>query len=210
MSQLSIYITSAWLCLILCMVRRRGRIAGMRHKQSSWILLPEIWMAARSNCLMSLSPLHLFSLSISLALLRSALSPSLCLSGCKVIKLSCFILDAIQRSDTLESWLWHALATHTHLTHTPFCAAQTSMCRGQVSFMFMLSISRRPALWLSDWREIIVIAALSHRDKRWIESWKHEFNLVFFYDIISSMIAFRSLALWVTDRRSQLWSNNII
>lgn len=115
MSQLSIYITSAWLCLILCMVRRRGRIAGMRHKQSSWILLPEIWVAARSNCLMSLSPLHLFSLSISLALLRSALSPSLCLSGCKVIKLSCFILDAIQRSDTLESWLWHALATHTHL-----------------------------------------------------------------------------------------------
>lgn len=115
MSQLSIYITSAWLCLILCMVRRRGRIAGMRHKQSSWILLPEIWMAAQSNCLMSLSPLHLFSLSISLALLRSALSPSLCLSGCKVIKLSCFILDAIQRSDTLESWLWHALATHTHL-----------------------------------------------------------------------------------------------
>lgn len=115
MSQLSIYITSAWLCLILCMVRRRGRIAGMRHKQSSWILLPEIWMAARSNCLMSLSPLHLFSLSISLALLCSALSPSLCLSGCKVIKLSCFILDAIQRSDTLESWLWHALATHTHL-----------------------------------------------------------------------------------------------
>lgn len=137
-------------------------------------------------------------------------SLSLCLSGCKVIKLSCFILDAIQRSDTLESWLWHALATHTHLTHTPFCAAQTSMCRGQVSFMFMLSISRRPALWLSDWREIIVIAALSHRDKRWIESWKHEFNLVFFYDIISSMIAFRSLALWVTDRLSQLWSNNII
>lgn len=149
---------------------------------------------------------HFQSPSLSFA----PLSPSLCLSGCKVIKLSCFILDAIQRSDTLESWLWHALATHTHLTHTPFCAAQTSMCRGQVSFMFMLSISRRPALWLSDWREIIVIAALSHRDKRWIESWKHEFNLVFFYDIISSMIAFHSLALWVTDRLSQLWSNNII
>lgn len=54
---------------------------------------------------------HFQSPSLSFA----PLSLSLCLSGCKVIKLSCFILDAIQRSDTLESWLWHALATHTHL-----------------------------------------------------------------------------------------------
>lgn len=129
MSQLNIYITAAWLCLILCMVRRRGR---MRHKQSSWILLPKAWVAARFNCLMSLS------------------------------------LSAKWLNSPVAFWMWlkdqtlysHSCGTHTY--HTSFCTAWTSMCRKRVSFMFMLSISSRAKRSVSDWKEIIVIAALSH------------------------------------------------
>lgn len=53
-----------------------------------------------------------------------------------MIKSSCFNLDLIQTSDRLQSWLWHAQATH--MTHDP--------------------VQRR----LSEGEEMIVIAALSH------------------------------------------------
>lgn len=143
MSQLSIYITSAWLCLILCMVRRRGRIAGMRHKQSSWILLPEIWMAARSNCLMSLSPLHLFSLSISLALLRSALSPSVSLAAKWLNSPVSFWMQF--KDQTLWS---HGCGMHWQHTHTYTVLRSTDIDVQKTSefYVYALNLASSSAL----------------------------------------------------------------
>lgn len=135
MSQLSIYITSAWLCLILCMVRRRGRIAGMRHKQSSWILLPEIWMAARSNCLMSLSPLHLFSLSISLAL-----APSVSLAAKWLNSPVSFWMQF--KDQTLWSHGCGMHWQHTHTWHTHRSAQHRHRCAEDKWVLCLCSQSR--------------------------------------------------------------------
>ncbi|KAF0038621.1 hypothetical protein F2P81_009105 [Scophthalmus maximus] len=46
-----------------------------------------------------------------------------CLRG---IQFSCCLLDAVQRSDTSQSWLWHALATHT-VQHRADVHVQTNL-----------------------------------------------------------------------------------
>lgn len=101
-------------------------------------------------------------LSLYLLLFSFNLSffPSLPL--CRVIKFSCSFLDVIQRHFTVIAVAFTG-NTHTHSTHTDQrCVLHMSICRTQVRCNFMLSVSRSPGLRLSDWEEIIVIAALSH------------------------------------------------